>query len=52
MVGKKSRIAKEKVSPDDPRLAHMMHGYPEPWTGEAWVVTDLAPENDIPTSQA
>ena len=53
MVGKKSKIEKLKVSgPDDPRLSHMMHGYPEPWKGEAWVVTDLAPENDIPTSQS
>jgi len=54
MVGKKSRL--EKVTfygPDDPRIAQikkeMGHGIPS--NKEAWVVRDLVPDNNIPTSQ-
>ena len=56
MGGAKSKIEKVKISgPDDPRLSphQHMHGIPEPWKGEAWVVTDLTGgTNAIPTSQS
>eukprot|EP00948_MAST-09A_sp_MAST-9A-sp1_P000688 g688.t1 len=55
MIGSKSKLELLKFKgPNDPRLAElssrMGHGLPS--KKEHWVVTDLAPENPIPTHQA